>query len=353
MSGATRPYRQPRPRAAAANGDGRRGRGADCGRDHRAGRRSAGAARSSHHGPNRHGASSALERSDRPDSDSGQSRRGRTSTGPRARRDVHRASDRLRRSADLAANAEHQQRAETSPPMRRRPVWKRRHVAEQEQRQRRYGERRVRSNSPATRPLLPDGVSPSMAPPPAVFVAASVRPAPALRRRYPDPLTRPLSPPPPPSQVLAQPVTGLMADIEARPAAARAGAVSASTFRTRHRRRHRKLRPASEAVQRRLPSPPAPLPSAGRQAAASRPTIAATRRYTTAAARSTASEPLLASAADHAVGALLELGTADDAPAAGRGQPTRRPHPAARPPASRRSAIRPRSCALLSSAGDA
>jgi hypothetical protein len=74
----------------------------------------------------------------------------------------------------------------------------------------------------ATRPLLPDGVSPSIAPPPAVFVAASVRPAGAAT--VPEPAPGPVTLPPP-AQVLAQPVTGL-ADIEARLAAARAGAVT-------------------------------------------------------------------------------------------------------------------------------
>jgi hypothetical protein len=69
----------------------------------------------------------------------------------------------------------------------------------------------------ATRPILPDGVTPSVAPPPAVFVAASVRPASGLNTA---PVTLP-----PPAQVLAQPLAGL-ADIEARLAAARAGAVS-------------------------------------------------------------------------------------------------------------------------------
>ncbi|MGA2394497.1 MAG: hypothetical protein ABSH03_14245 [Candidatus Lustribacter sp.] len=63
----------------------------------------------------------------------------------------------------------------------------------------------------ATRPVLPEGVTPSSAPPPAVFVAGSIRPA--------DPVTMP-----PAAQVLAQPLAGL-ADIEARLAAARAGAI--------------------------------------------------------------------------------------------------------------------------------
>jgi hypothetical protein len=74
----------------------------------------------------------------------------------------------------------------------------------------------------ATRPLLPDGVSPSIAPPPAVFVAASVRPAGATSA--PEPAPGPVTLPPP-AQVLAQPLAGL-ADIEARLAAARAGAVT-------------------------------------------------------------------------------------------------------------------------------
>ena len=71
----------------------------------------------------------------------------------------------------------------------------------------------------ATRPLLPDGVTPSVAPPPAVFVAASVRQAAPAGPATPANLT-----PPPPSQVIAQPLPGL-ADIEARLAAARAGSI--------------------------------------------------------------------------------------------------------------------------------
>ena len=60
--------------------------------------------------------------------------------------------------------------------------------------------------------MLPEGISPSNAPPPAVFVAGSIRPA-------ADPVTLP-----PPAQVTAQPLIGL-ADIEARLAAARAGSI--------------------------------------------------------------------------------------------------------------------------------
>ena len=64
--------------------------------------------------------------------------------------------------------------------------------------------------SAAARPVLPDGVTPSVAPPPAVFVAASVRPAP--------PVTTPSS------QAITPPPT-VLADIEARLAAARAGSI--------------------------------------------------------------------------------------------------------------------------------
>jgi hypothetical protein len=64
----------------------------------------------------------------------------------------------------------------------------------------------------AARPPLPAGVTPSVAPPPAVFVAASVRPA-------PGPQAPPPSAQPAPQQAL------LLADIEARLAAARAGQV--------------------------------------------------------------------------------------------------------------------------------
>jgi hypothetical protein len=65
----------------------------------------------------------------------------------------------------------------------------------------------------ATRPVL-EGLTPSSAPPPAVFVAGSIRPAPAA-----EPVTLP-----PPAQVTTQPLLGL-ADIEARLAAARAGSI--------------------------------------------------------------------------------------------------------------------------------
>ena len=71
----------------------------------------------------------------------------------------------------------------------------------------------------ATRPVLPDGVEPSMAPPPAVFVAASVRPAPGLDGASAAALT------PPPSSQVIQPPAVILADIEARLAAARAGSI--------------------------------------------------------------------------------------------------------------------------------
>jgi hypothetical protein len=72
----------------------------------------------------------------------------------------------------------------------------------------------------ATRPMMPDGVSPSMAPPPAVFVAASVRPAPGLADGTPA-----AAPTPPPSSQTIQAGAVILADIEARLAAARAGAI--------------------------------------------------------------------------------------------------------------------------------
>jgi hypothetical protein len=73
----------------------------------------------------------------------------------------------------------------------------------------------------ATRPITPDGVSQSMAPPPAVFVAASVRPAPGLAGGTPG-----AAPSPPPSAQIIQPGPVILGDIEARLAAARAGAIS-------------------------------------------------------------------------------------------------------------------------------
>jgi hypothetical protein len=69
----------------------------------------------------------------------------------------------------------------------------------------------------AERPVLPDGVAPSLAPPPAVFVAGSIRPAPAGTAAAP--VTTPSS------QVIVPPPT-VLADIEARLAAARAGAIA-------------------------------------------------------------------------------------------------------------------------------
>jgi hypothetical protein len=77
----------------------------------------------------------------------------------------------------------------------------------------------------ATRPLLPDGVSASIAPPPAVFVAASVRQASATDAVPTTTTPLPANlPPPPPSQVIAQ-APGVLSDIEARLTAARAGSV--------------------------------------------------------------------------------------------------------------------------------
>jgi len=73
----------------------------------------------------------------------------------------------------------------------------------------------------ASRPVLPDGVTPSMAPPPAVFVAASVRPAPGLADGSPAAALTP-----PPSSQVIQPPAVVLADIEARLAAARAGSIA-------------------------------------------------------------------------------------------------------------------------------
>jgi hypothetical protein len=105
----------------------------------------------------------------------------------------------------------------------------------------------------ATRPDLPDGVTPSMAPPPAVFVAASVRPPPPLADGSPAPA--PVVTPPPSSQVI-QPPPVVLADIEARLAAARAGSIGIQV-------------PAPNA------SPAAPLPAGALPAAPSAPPAAA------------------------------------------------------------------------------
>jgi hypothetical protein len=71
----------------------------------------------------------------------------------------------------------------------------------------------------ASGPVLPEGVTPSIAPPPAVFVAASVRQASAA-----PPPGAPIATPPPSAQTVPQ-VT-VLADIEARLVAARAGQVT-------------------------------------------------------------------------------------------------------------------------------
>ena len=113
----------------------------------------------------------------------------------------------------------------------------------------------------ATRPVLPEGVTPSVAPPPAVFVAASVRQAPVA----PPPAPLNNLPPPPPSQVIAPPLTGLT-DIEARLASARAGQVAVNVL------------PAPPPVPTSsgpgapasLPPPP-PVPTAGAPVATSSP----------------------------------------------------------------------------------
>lgn len=95
----------------------------------------------------------------------------------------------------------------------------------------------------AARPALPPEVMPSVAPPPAVFVAASVRPA-AILTAPPSSQPTPLAP-------------TILADIEARLAAARAGSVGVSA-------------PGPEAAPPALGSaPPAPAsPAAGAAAAA-------------------------------------------------------------------------------------
>jgi hypothetical protein len=72
----------------------------------------------------------------------------------------------------------------------------------------------------AERPVLPGGISPSLAPPPAVFVAGSIRPAP--------PGPGGAAPPPvstPSSQAIAPP-PAVLGEIEARLAAARAGSIA-------------------------------------------------------------------------------------------------------------------------------
>ena len=73
------------------------------------------------------------------------------------------------------------------------------------------------------RPLLPDGVAPSLAPPPAVFVAASVRPAAVSSDGTASggPVSTPSA------QAIVPPPT-VLADIEARLAAARAGSIGVS-----------------------------------------------------------------------------------------------------------------------------
>jgi hypothetical protein len=74
----------------------------------------------------------------------------------------------------------------------------------------------------ASGPPLPAGISRSVAPPPAVFVAASVRPAASATPGQPVQLSAP-----PSAQVIQAPI-GVLGDIEARLAAARAGQISVS-----------------------------------------------------------------------------------------------------------------------------
>ncbi len=112
----------------------------------------------------------------------------------------------------------------------------------------------------ATRPLLPEGVTPSVAPPPAVFVAASVRQAQAPTA--PAPATPANLTPPPPSQVIAQPLSGL-ADIEARLAAARAGSIGVNVPAAAPAPAGSAPAPAPLNGQQQQPAPPPALPNAG------------------------------------------------------------------------------------------
>jgi hypothetical protein len=109
----------------------------------------------------------------------------------------------------------------------------------------------------ATRPL-PEGVTPSVAPPPAVFVAASVRPSPAVPGE-PAPATALAGPPS--AQPLASPV--VLADIEARLAAARTGQIGVNVPGPASAAPP--AAPPAPAVAAAAPPPPnvAPAPSAG------------------------------------------------------------------------------------------
>ncbi len=97
----------------------------------------------------------------------------------------------------------------------------------------------------ATRPALPDGIEPSMSPPPAVFVAASVRPAPVSADGS---VSVPVNSAPPSAQAIAQP-TMILADIEARLAAARAGSIGVNV-------------PTTGSAPPAVPPPPLPPVSA-------------------------------------------------------------------------------------------
>ena len=97
----------------------------------------------------------------------------------------------------------------------------------------------------ATRPL-PDGVTPSVAPPRAVFVAASVRPAPpAAEPAAASPASAGPEPSAPPAAQPA-PTAVVLADIEARLAAARAGSIGVNAPS------------APPTTQAGIPIPPAP-----------------------------------------------------------------------------------------------
>jgi hypothetical protein len=117
----------------------------------------------------------------------------------------------------------------------------------------------------AARPPLPAEVLPSVAPPPAVFVAASVRPSVTLTE--------------PPAAQPVQAAPAILADIEARLAAARAGAVSINVPAAEPPAAGAPALPnVPSPVANQAPAPPAappaappPGPPAGAPAAAARP----------------------------------------------------------------------------------
>jgi hypothetical protein len=124
------------------------------------------------------------------------------------------------------------------------------------------------------RPPLPPEVTPSIAPPPAVFVAASVRPSSVPGAPLPPAAG------PPPSALPNQAPVAALADIEARMAAARAGAIGVNV-----------PAPASPASSLPPPSASAPVPPPAAGQAPAPPSASATAPAPAAPAPANAGAP--------------------------------------------------------------